>query len=179
MIEAQIRETLAASLTARELCFIDQGDHGFLGFGIGDLRTGEVLYEIPVPPEYPRGQAPRHGTLCHGIGITPDGTELWLSDGPNHLMHIFDNTVMPPTWKDAIELRSDPGWISFSIDGTLAFSSTGEVFDTRTKQRVAALFDEEGREVQSEKLLEIDFRGNNGAAPVMAPIRVGDSFAIG
>jgi hypothetical protein len=156
---------------AGTLCYTNVNN--FLGFGIGDLNTGQVLYQIPVQG-FPLGQAPRHGTRCHGIGITPDGTELWLSDGPNHLMHIFDNTVFPPTQKGFVQLRSDPGWISFSIDGTLAYASTGEVFDIRTKQRVAALFDEVGRVVQSEKLLEVDFYGNPSR-----PLIAGDQFGIG
>lgn len=155
---------------AQTLCYVNVNH--FLGFGIGDLRTGEVLYEIPVQGFPTDGHPDRHGTICHGIGITPDGTELWVSDGPNMAMHIFDNTVMPPTQKGAIFLRDQPGWISFSVDGTLAYPSTGEVFDIRTKQRVAALQDEDGREVGSEKLLEVDFSGKR-------PIRAGDQFGIG
>ena len=69
-------------------------------------------------------------------------------------------------------MRDQPGWITFSIDGKYAYPSTGEVYETKTKKMVLALKDEEGREVHSEKLLEIDFA--NGK-----PIRVGDQFGIG
>ena len=87
-------------------------------------------------------------------------------------MHIFDNTVMPPKQKQTIKVRDQPGWITFSIDGRHAYPSTGEVFDTKTKKLIIALNDETGRQVGSEKLLEVVMDGNKVA-------RVGDQFGIG
>ena len=46
------------------------------------------------------------------------------------------------------------------------------MIDARTRKIVATLKDETGADVQSEKLLEIDFK--NGV-----PVRAGDQFAIG
>ncbi|MES1168489.1 MAG: hypothetical protein ABUL61_04900, partial [Oleiharenicola lentus] len=65
-----------------------------------------------------------------------------------------------------------PGWITFSIDGKLVYSSTGEVIDAATKQIITTLKDENGGPVHSEKLMEIDFE--NGK-----PVRTGNQFAIG
>jgi hypothetical protein len=87
-------------------------------------------------------------------------------------VHIFDATVMPPKLVTTVKLRDFPGWISFSIDGRQAYSSTGEIIDTQTRKVVATLTDETGRAVQSEKLLEIVF--DQGKA-----IRVGNQFGIG
>jgi hypothetical protein len=72
----------------------------------------------------------------------------------------------------SIKLREQPGWISFSIDGKNAYPSTGEVIDVKTKRIVAALSDEAGRQVHSEKLLEIVFV--NGK-----PVRSSDQFGLG
>jgi hypothetical protein len=72
----------------------------------------------------------------------------------------------------SIKLRDQPGWITFSIDGTRAYPSTGDVIDTSTKRIIATLEDETGRHVQSEKLLEVDFAGGK-------PVRAGDQFGIG
>ena len=83
-----------------------------------------------------------------------------MCDGHNSAVHVFDNTVMPPKQMTTLNVRDQPGWVTFSIDGRHAYPSTGEVFDTRTKKLIAALKDEEGREVGSEKLLEIVFDGN-------------------
>ena len=92
--------------------------------------------------------------------MTPDEKELWLSDGHNQRMHIFDATTMPPKQVASIALRDQPGWITFSMDGRLAYPSTGDVIDVRSRKIVTTLKDETGAEVQSEKLLEIDFKGD-------------------
>jgi len=157
---------------AETLCYVNV--NRLLGFGIGDLRTGEVLYEIPVVGYPNSGRTKRHGTVSHGIGLTPDGTEIWLCDGLNSLLHIFDNTVWPPMQKpEVIALRDQPGWISFSLDGKFAYPSTGEIINIKTRQIVAALTDELGRQVGSEKLLEVDFKNKVRSG------YVSNSFGIG
>jgi DNA-binding beta-propeller fold protein YncE len=158
--------TINASQT---LCFVNVND--LLGFEIGDLKTGKMLHRVEVAG-YQKGPTKRHGCPSHGIGLTNDEKELWLADAANSGLHIFDATVMPPKQMMSIKLRDQPGWISFSIDGRQAYPSTGEVIDTKTKRIIATLEDEKGRQVQSEKLLEIDFA--NGK-----PVRAGDQFGIG
>ena len=64
------------------------------------------------------------------------------------------------------------GWLSFSMDGRVAYSSTGEVIDVATRKIVAALEDEAGRAVQSEKLLDITIA--NGKV-----VRAGNQFGVG
>lgn len=144
---------------------------GLLGFEIGDLKTGRFLHRVEVQG-HPLGKPKRHGCPSHGIGLTPDEREVWICDGFNSRLHIFDATVMPPKQTESIALREQPGWITFSIDGTLAYPSTGEVIDVKTRKIVATLTDEQGRPVHSEKMLEIDFTGSK-------PVRNGDQFGLG
>jgi hypothetical protein len=144
---------------------------GLLGFEVGDLQTGKKLHHVEVIG-YQQGPVERHGCPSHGIGLTPDETELWVSDGHNKAMHVFDNTVMPPKQMTSLQLRDQPGWITFSIDGKHAYPSTGEVFDTKSKKLIAALDDETGRHVGSEKLLEVVFAGSK-------PFAAGDQFGAG
>lgn len=151
------------------LCFVNINN--LLGFEVGDIKTGEMLHRVTVEG-YKTGKLKRHGCPSHGIGMTPDEKEIWLTDGANSSLHIFDVTVMPPKQIASIKLRDQPGWVTFSIDGTLAYPSTGDVVDTKTRKVIATLTDEQGREVQSEKLLEIDFNGRR-------PVRTGDQFGIG
>ena len=150
-------------------CYVNVNE--LLGFEVGDIESGRMLHRVEVPG-FEKGPVARHGCPSHGIGLTPREEELWVADGHNLAMHVFDNTVTPPRLVTTLKLRDQPGWISFSIDGAHAYPSTGEVFDTRTKTRVAALQDEEGRQVGSEKLLEIVFEGKK-------PVRAGDQFALG
>src|SRR3954453_6868804 len=129
--------------------------NGLLGFEVGDVRSGKKLYHVEVQG-YQKGAVKRHGCPSHGIALTPDEKELWLADCANGAIHIFDATVMPPKQVTSIKARDCVGWLSFSLDGRVAYSSTGEVIDVRSKKIVAALTDEAGRQVQSEKLLEMD-----------------------
>ncbi len=154
---------------SRTLCVVTINK--LLGFEVGDIRTGKMLHRVEVEG-YQTGKLKRHGCPSHGVGMTPDEKEIWVTDGANGAMHVFDATVTPPRQIATIKLRDQPGWITFSIDGTLAYPSTGDVIDTRSRKIIATLTDEEGREVQSEKMLEIDFRGGR-------PIRAGDQFGIG
>src|SRR3954468_9166936 len=116
--------------------------NGLLGFEIGDLKSGKVLDRVEVNA-FPIGKAKRHGCPSHGIALTPDEREIWLCDSFNECIHIFDATVSPPKQGLTISLREQPGWVTFSIDGTYAYASTGEVIDAKTKKIVAALTDEE------------------------------------
>jgi len=151
------------------LCFVNV--NGLLGFEVGDLKTGKVLHRVEVAG-YEKGPVKRHGCPSHGIGLTPDEKELWLTDAANQSVHIFDATVMPPRQIGSLRLRDQPGWVTFSLDGDYAYPSTGEVIDRRTRKIVARLEDERGRAVQSEKLLEIVFSEGR-------PLRAGDQFGLG
>lgn len=142
-----------------------------LGFEVGDLRTGEMLHRVKVEG-YEKGPVKRHGCPSHGICMTPDETEIWVSDGHNSMMHVFDATVMPPRQTHSLKLRDQPGWVTFSLDGRYAWPSSGEVFDAKSKQLLTNLTDEEGREVGSEKMVEIHFRGDR-------PVSTGDQFGLG
>ena len=150
-------------------CYVNVNE--LLGFEIGDLISGQKLGRVEVTG-FKKGPTKRHGCPSHGIGLTPDEKELWLTDSFNTRLHIFDLTVNPPRQKESIVLRDEPGWITFSVDGDLAYPSTGEVIDTRTRKIVALLKDEKGRDVQSEKMLEIDFREGE-------PVAAGDQFGLG
>jgi hypothetical protein len=154
---------------AQTLCFVNV--NRLLGFEVGDLVTGQKLYRVEVPG-FQQGPTKRHGCPSHGIGLTPDGRELWVTDAFNRRMHIFDATAMPPKAIGSVALRDEPGWITFSIDGRYAYPSTGDVIEARSRKIVAALADEAGRAVQSEKMLEIDFRGSE-------PVQAGDQFGFG
>jgi DNA-binding beta-propeller fold protein YncE len=145
--------------------------NGLLGFEVADLRSGAILHHVEVPDVVP-GRSPTHGIPSHGIAMTQDETEIWIADNANNYVRVFDATVMPPTLKTSVKVRDEPGWITFGIDGTLAYPSTGDVVDARTKQIVATLQDENGVNAESEKMLEIDFA--NGK-----PVAAGEQFGKG
>jgi hypothetical protein len=140
---------------AQTLCFVNVND--LLGFEIGDLQTEKKLHRVEVP-DFKKGPVKRHGCPSHGIGLTPDEKEIWVVDGFNEHVHIFEATTLPPKYVASVKLREQPGWITFSLDGKYAYPSTGEVIDTKTKKIIATLSDEKNRPVHSEKMVEIHFK---------------------
>jgi len=154
---------------AQTLAFVNVNE--LLGFEVGDLNTGKMLHRVEVAG-YQKGPVKRHGCPSHGIGLTPDERELWLTDAANSSLHVFDATAMPPKQVTSIKLRDQPGWITFSLDGRHAYPSTGEIVDTASRRVVATLADETGRAVQSEKLVEVVFADGK-------PVRTGDQFGVG
>jgi DNA-binding beta-propeller fold protein YncE len=145
--------------------------NGLLGFEVGDLKTGKNLYRVEVEG-YKQGTVKRHGCPSHGIALTPDEKELWVADCANESIHIFDATVTPPKQTTSLKMRDCVGWISFSMDGKVAYSSTGEVVDVASKRVVATLRDEASHDVQSEKLLDLTIADGK-------VIRAGNQFGVG
>jgi DNA-binding beta-propeller fold protein YncE len=158
---------------SQTLVFVNVND--LLGFEVGDIRTGKMLHRVEIQGVQ-KGPVKRHGCPSHGVGLTPDEKEVWVVDGHNQRVHVFDarplERNLPPKQVASLPLREQPGWVTFSLDGKRAYLSTGEVFDVKTRKLVAALKDETGREVHSEKVLEIDFRDGR-------PVRAGDQFGLG
>lgn len=154
---------------AGTLVFANVND--LLGFEVGDLRTGKVLHRVEVTG-YEKGSVDRHGCPSHGIALTPDERELWLADCHNHAIHVFDATSMPPKQVADLPMRDCVGWVSFSMDGKTAYSSTGEMIDVATRKVIATLTDETGRAVQSEKMLDLVIADGR-------VVRAGNQFGVG
>ena len=81
-------------------------------------------------------------------------------------------TTEPHKQIASIEVREEPGWITFSIDGRYAYPSIGDVIEVATRKIITGLTDELGAPVHSEKLLEIDFVGQKA-------LRAGCQFGLG
>jgi DNA-binding beta-propeller fold protein YncE len=146
------------------LAFVCLGKH--VGFDVVDLAAGKPIHRVLA------GDTPiEHRT--HGVALTPDETELWISDQVGQKLFIFDATRMPPTPKGYVELSmGGHGWVNFSLDGAYAWSHTPDVFDARTKKQIATLKDETGKPFGSSKLIEVHMRDGK-------VVGVGSEFGIG
>lgn len=151
------------------LCFVNINE--LLGFEVGDITSGKKLHRVEVEG-FEQGPVKRHGCPSHGIGLTPDERELWVTDGHNQHLHVFDATVRPPKQLTSIKVRDEPGWITFSLDGTTAWPSTGDIIDVASRKIMTTLADENGASVMSEKMVEIHVE--NGKV-----VRTGDQFGVG
>jgi hypothetical protein len=140
------------------------------GMQVADLRTGQII--TAAIPDHPLGDA----GLLHGIGWTPDQTEVWQNGSwSDPHVYIWDmRNPMSPVFKQRLTLRSGHGshWLTFDIKGHFAYlapnknSESGtEIFDARTHASAGVIG-------SSEDLLEIDF--TNGQIS-----QVGDQYGIG
>jgi len=137
-----------------------------VGFDIVDLKAGKVLHRVIASNE-----PIRHRT--HGVGLTPDETELWISDQEGQKLFIFDATRMPPAPKGHVQLSiAGHGWVTFSLDGKYAYSHAPDIFDAKTKQHVGAFADEKGNPFASSKFIEVHFRGDK-------VVQIGNEFGLG
>src|SRR3954462_8612773 len=153
--------------------------NNLLGFLIVDANAGKILHKVEVqgfgwPDNWnvtPRPRIP-HGCPSHGIALLDQEREVWLVDGLNNLVHVFDNTRMPPVEVSNFKTHGGAYWITPSVDGKLAYLSSGDVVDVKTKEIVGQLKDEYGRVMHSEKLLDMVFQ--NGKL-----VQVSNQFANG
>jgi len=138
--------------------------NNLLGFVIVDVKSGKIIQKVEVqgygwPANWNLNPRPRvpHNCPSHGIALTHDEKELWLDDGLNNCIHIFDNTQMPPKEVSAIKTTAGPYWIMMSLDGKRCYCSSGDVIDVKTHKIIGALKDEYGRTMYSEKMLDMYF----------------------
>ena len=140
--------------------------NGLIGFEIGEVQTGKVLgrFEVPGAPQ---------GT-SHGIGMTPDESEIWVADPVNDAWQVWDNPGdgRHPVYNASKIMKPTAGvehsWLTMSNDGKLAFLGDSSVYDVKTHKEIAVMKDEYGRRiVHTEKVLYLGFKngklveGNN------------------
>ena len=151
---------------------------GFLGFQVSSLRTGRVLYTVPI--DFPW----RHslGTPSHGIALTPDGHTLAVIDVPNSYVHVYDVARLPPRHVADVRLTHSmrgsenpcggdcgrAGWLQYGLDGRyLWVADDGNVISTATNRVVAFV----PALANSRYLFELDWRGGR-------PVRTGGRSGI-
>jgi len=150
--------------SANRIAYVSLGST--VGFDVVDLETQEIIHQVIVGDE-------RIPHRTHGVALTPDETELWISDQEGNKLFIFDATQMPPVLTGDVDLsQGGHGWVTFSLDGRYVWTHTPDVFDAETRERVATLRDENGNPVSGSKFIEVHFR--NGKV-----VAVGNEFGLG
>jgi len=140
--------------------------NNFLGFEVGDITTGKVLYSVRVEGYKEADFKNPLAVQSHGIALSPDERELWVVDSRNKFFHIYDVSGLPekaPVYLESVALPKGTHWVQFSRDGRFAYSSSGEVVDTKARRVVA--------ETSHAKVrIQIDFLDG---APAEAYVRYG------
>ncbi len=132
---------------------------GFLGFQVGSLATGKVLHTVDLADHgfaWDRTAFDESYCPSHGISMSPGEQTVWVIDGPNEHVHVFEIGGLPgraPRLATSVKVSSlrEPerpcayactkdGWLSHSRDGRFVLvGDAGDVIDTHTRHVVAHL----------------------------------------
>jgi len=96
------------------------------GFTVVDFATRTEIARIELP-EIPVEQRVPEGTYnrapAHGIGVTPDGSSVWICSRLNS--RVYGYSLPDLKLIGAVEVGDHPDWITFSPDSQFAYAANG------------------------------------------------------
>ena len=112
------------------------------GFVIVDIPEKKVLERVEIPSEHATLRKLEYetpDTLTHGLALTPDGSELWVSSLLDDAMYIYDVKAKKVMGK--VSTGMGPNWIVFTPDGKYACISNTDtddvsVIDVKSRREV-------------------------------------------
>jgi DNA-binding beta-propeller fold protein YncE len=158
---------------------------GFLGFQVSSITTGHVLYTVTFGRRFaynPANFSP--SAPSHGISLSPDERQVWVIDGPNSYVHVYDVSGLPrhaPRHLADVKLAHPltgtesgcsydcerDGWVQHSRSGCVVFvGDSGDVISARTFRVVGFL----PALRNTRKHIEIDWRAGR---PIASTSRTG------
>jgi len=114
----------------------------FHGFVVVDLKSEKVIRRFELPSLPAGTPEPYLKTYTHGLALTPDERELYVTSMPGNAVFVFSVPEIKQLAK--IEVGKDPNWIAIHPDGQLVFVSNSSsdsvsAIDTRTRKVVATI----------------------------------------
>lgn len=114
--------------------------HGFVKVDVSQKR---ILQRVVIPGDHPTPHARQFepiNTLTHGLALSPDGTELWVTSLLDNSLYIYD--VAGDRIVGKVQVGDGPNWVAFSPDGRyVAVSNTDSndvsVIDVKARREVA------------------------------------------
>jgi YVTN family beta-propeller protein len=112
----------------------------FHGFVIASIPDQKIVARVELPPAPPLTCRLEPHTPTHGIELSPDGKELWVTSLADSGVYVYD--VASNQLSTEIPIGKCPNWITFSRDGRYAAvsnsgSDDSSIIDTHTRREVA------------------------------------------
>jgi YVTN family beta-propeller protein len=112
----------------------------FHGFVIASIPEQTIVARVELPSAPPSACKLEPHTPTHGIELSPNGKELWVTSLADSGLYVYD--VATQQLSSEIHIGECPNWITFSADGRYgAVSNSGSddssIIDTRTRREVA------------------------------------------
>ncbi len=110
------------------------------GFVIADIPGRKVLQRVELPPAPPLNCPLEVNTPTHGLALTPDNRELWVTSLADSGVYVYD--LASRKTSPLIPVGKCPNWVAFSPDGKYCAVSNSDtndcsVLDTHSHREVA------------------------------------------
>ena len=113
------------------------------GFVIVDIPAKRVIQRVEIPAQHATLrplQFETSDTTTHGLGLTPDGRELWVTSLLDDCIYIYDVKAKKTTGR--VDTGEGPNWVSFSPDGKYVCVSNADsndvsIIDVKTRAEVS------------------------------------------
>lgn len=127
------------------------------GFVVASIPERKVISRVELPPAPPSTCALEPHTPTHGLELSPDGRELWVTSLADGGVYVYD--IATKKLSQEIHTGACPNWIAFSPDGRYCcVSNSGSddcsIIDTRSRREVARVKVGKG----PKRLLVVDVR---------------------
>ena len=112
----------------------------FHGFEISSIPERKVIGKVELPPAPPSTCELEPHTPTHGLALTPDGRQLWVTSLADGLVYVYDPATRKLQGK--VVVGRCPNWIAFSPDGRYgavsnSASNDASVIDVSTRRELA------------------------------------------
>jgi len=131
----------------------------FHGFAVISIPERKAMERVELPPAPPSTCALEPHTPTHGLELTPDGKELWLTSLADSGVYVYN--VATKRLSPEIHTGECPNWITVSPDGRyVAISNSASddtsIIDAQSRTEIARVKVGKG----PKRLLIVDVRGN-------------------
>ena len=112
----------------------------FHGFAIASIPQCKIIGRVDLPPA-PRSQCVLEPhTPTHGLELSPDGSQLWVTSLADDRVYVYDTRTNKLLGQ--VQTGKCPNWITFSRDGRYCcVSNSGSdncsIIDVRARKEVA------------------------------------------
>jgi YVTN family beta-propeller protein len=115
------------------------------GFVIVDIPDKKVLERVEMPAEHPTPHPLQYetaDTLTHGLALTPDGNELWVTSLLDDCVYVYDVKAKKIVGK--VPTGGGPNWLAFTPEGKYLFVSDADsddvtVIDVKNRRQVTRI----------------------------------------
>lgn len=145
---------------------------GLLGFEVIDLEARRVVATAHFELTREERATP---SRSHGIGVTPDGREVWSTDINNRVVHVFDVSGEEPRHVARLPTGATPTWLTVTPDGATVYvanagDDTISVYDVASKSERGLIRMPEGS--APKRMLVVDVPASTATATAFVDVNV-------